>query len=112
MRIAVPITDGALAAHFGHCETFALFDVDPATASIVGRSDVVPPPHEPGVLPGWLGEQGASVIIAAGMGSRARQLFAQQDIAVVAGVGVADPTTLVEQYVAGRLRAGENFCDH
>ena len=30
MRIAIPIADGKLAMHFGHCERFALVDVDPS----------------------------------------------------------------------------------
>ncbi|NLF18973.1 MAG: ATPase, partial [Lentisphaerae bacterium] len=31
MRLAIPIADGRLSLHFGHCESFALIDVDPAT---------------------------------------------------------------------------------
>jgi hypothetical protein len=33
------------------------------------------PPHEPGVLPSWLHELGADVIIAGGMGQCASSLF-------------------------------------
>jgi len=29
MRIAIPVSEGQLAQHFGHCEMFALLDVDP-----------------------------------------------------------------------------------
>ena len=38
---------------------------------------LVPPPHEPGVLPGWLHHLGADVIIAGGMGQRAISLFGE-----------------------------------
>ena len=112
MRIAVPVTDGALADHFGHCTTFTLFDVDPATAAPTNRLDLTPPPHEPGVLPDWLAEHGVTLVIAAGMGSRAQNLFAQHGITVIAGVGNASPGVLVTQYLAGRLHAGDNLCDH
>ncbi len=46
---------------------------------------VVPPPHEPGLLPTWLQEQGADIIIAGGMGSRAQELFLGKGIHVVTG---------------------------
>ena len=50
MRIAIPLTGGRLAMHFGHCERFALVDVDGVRREIVGRQDVEAPPHEPGVV--------------------------------------------------------------
>lgn len=112
VRIAVPVTNGALAAHFGHCTAFALFDVDPGTAAILSRQDLAPPPHEPGVLPSWLKEQGATLVIAGGMGSRAQNLFARHNITVIVGADSCDPQDLVKQYLAGRLQAGDNFCDH
>lgn len=112
MKIAVPVTDGTVAAHFGHCTTFTLFDVDPATSAIAEGQDVTPPPHEPGVLPAWLSQLGVTLVIAAGIGSRAQSLFAQHNITVVPGVGSATPQDLVQQYLAGHLPAGNNRCDH
>ncbi|MFH1680262.1 MAG: NifB/NifX family molybdenum-iron cluster-binding protein [Candidatus Eisenbacteria bacterium] len=112
MRIAIPLADGGLAAHFGHCECFALIDVDLAEKKIVRREDVEAPPHQPGLLPSWLAERGADLIIAGGMGRRARDLFAGQEIEVVVGAPAAPPERLVSDYLAGTLRAGENICDH
>ncbi len=112
MKIAIPIANGMLCAHFGHCEQFALIDVDPATRSITGRKDVVPPPHEPGLLPRWLAERGAAVIIAGGMGQRAQMLFADHQIEVVVGAPTANPDDLVREYLAGSLQTGDNTCDH
>ena len=48
MRIAIPLAEGKLATHFGHCERFALVDVDPSTKMILNREDIVPPPHRAG----------------------------------------------------------------
>ena len=59
MRIAIPLADGKLAMHFGHCERFALVDVDPTEKKILKREDIAAPPHEPGLLPKWLAERGA-----------------------------------------------------
>ncbi len=112
IKIAIPLAEGKLCMHFGHCETFALVDVDLAQRKIVGRVDLTPPPHEPGVLPRWLAEQGAGQILAGGMGQRAQGLFAEQNIKVTVGLPAETPDTLIEKYLAGTLQAGANVCDH
>ncbi len=70
------------------------------------------PEHEPGLLPAWLAEKGAGFVIAGGMGSRAQQLFAEQGVSVIIGAPVAEPETVVQQYLTGSLVTGENVCDH
>ena len=112
MKIAIPLADGKLTAHFGHCGQFALVSVDPESKTITGTELLTPPPHEPGVLPAWLAEKGASVIIAGGMGQRAQMLFSENNIEVIVGAPVETPEQLVETYLAGTLKAGENICDH
>jgi predicted Fe-Mo cluster-binding NifX family protein len=112
MRFAVPMTDGKVSAHFGHCSHFALFDVDEATKAIVGREVIPSPGHQPGVLPAWLAEEGVSVVIASGMGSRARAIFNENHIEVVVGVLADDPEKTVLDYIKGGLATGDNICDH
>jgi predicted Fe-Mo cluster-binding NifX family protein len=112
MKIAIPLADGKLTMHFGHCASFALIDVNPEDKSILSRSDVIPPPHEPGLLPPWLAERGVNVIIAGGMGQRAQTLFTAQDIQVFVGAPVDTPEALVNQYLSGVLKTGINACDH
>lgn|SRR5690554_2867643 len=112
MRIAVPLAGGKLATHFGHCERFALIDVDPTAKKITGSKEVNAPPHEPGLLPRWLAEQGANMIIAGGIGSRAQGLFAEQGIQVVVGAPAMTPEDLVDGYLKDQLQAGENTCAH
>jgi predicted Fe-Mo cluster-binding NifX family protein len=112
MRIAVPVSQGALAAHMGHCEQFALFDVAAEGKTIEGREFLKPPPHQPGALPKWLRDQHADVVIARGMGRRAQNLFAQQGVEVVVGADSGDPEQLVLSYLNGTLVTGDNICDH
>ncbi len=112
MRIAIPLADGKLALHFGHCQSFALVEADPAAKTILRREDLPAPPHQPGLLPAWLAERGANVIIAGGMGQRAQGLFAQHGIQVVVGAPPDAPEALVVDYLAGTLKSGMNFCDH
>ena len=111
MKIAIPLAEGRLSSHFGHCEQFALVEVDEHN-NIVGKTLLSPPAHEPGVLPAWLHEQGAGVIIAGGMGRRAQQLFAQNGIAVIVGAPAATPEELVSGHLKGTLATGDNLCDH
>ena len=80
--------------------------------AIKNKETLVPPPHEPGVLPKWLHDQGANVIIAGGMGSRALDLFAQNNIKVIVGASALTPEELVQQYLDNSLQTGGNVCDH
>ncbi len=112
MKIAIPLAEGKLTAHFGHCASFAIIEVEDQTKKIIKREDIAAPPHEPGLLPPWLAERGANMIIAGGMGQRAQQLFTQQGIQVVVGAPVETPEKLIADYFAGTLKAGENLCDH
>jgi predicted Fe-Mo cluster-binding NifX family protein len=112
MRIAVPLAEGKLAMHFGHCAHFALVDLDTSTKKILKREDIAAPPHEPGLLPPWLAERGVNMIIAGGMGQRAHELFTGKGIDVIVGAPAETPEKLVSDYLAGTLMAGENVCDH
>lgn len=112
MKIAIPMADGKLCMHFGHCEQFALVDVDETSKTVAATNYLTPPPHEPGVLPRWLHEQGANVIIAGGMGQRAQGLFAQNAIQVVVGAPAQKVEDVVSAYLAGTLEVGQNVCDH
>ena len=62
MKIALPTANGQLAMHFGHCEKFLIVEIE--NKEIVKQEELVPPPHEPGVLPKWLGDLKVNVIIA------------------------------------------------
>jgi len=110
MKFAVPLAEGKLTAHFGHCQEFAIVEAD--DGGIKGKEILIPPPHEPGVLPRWLHDMGANVIIAGGMGQMAQKMFVENDIAVVVGAPVDTPEVLVESYLNGSLASGENLCDH
>jgi predicted Fe-Mo cluster-binding NifX family protein len=112
MTIAIPLAAGKLAMHFGHCESFALIDTDDSKKTITNRRYIEAPPHQPGLLPRFLTEQGADMIIAGGMGQRAKTLFAEQGIRVVTGAPADTPENIVNACLAGTLKTGENACDH
>ena len=112
MRIAIPVEDGKLCGHFGHCSEFTILETDAPGRQIVRSSTHRPPPHEPGVIPVWLAEQGAEVVIAGGMGQSAQMLLAQRGITVVLGAPGQTPEQLATAYLTGTLQAEVNTCDH
>ncbi len=112
MRIAIPVDGGQLSSHFGRCEEFVFVDVEEATKSILSESREPAPPHQPGLLPAWIADRGASVILTGGMGPRAIGLLEQRGIRVVLGVPRGDPVSLAKAYVEGTLEAGDSTCDH
>ncbi|MDD5642227.1 MAG: iron-sulfur cluster carrier protein MrpORP [Syntrophales bacterium] len=109
-KAAIPLAEGRLCNHFGHCQQFAVIRVKEGI--IDGKELHTPPPHEPGVLPRWLGDLGVNLIFAGGMGQRALGLFAEQGIKVITGSPNHEPETLVQGYLSGTLVSGPNVCDH
>jgi len=112
MRIAIPLAQGQLSLHFGHCDEFAIVDVNSEEKCISGVHRGAAPSHAPGVLPQWLGQQNVTTVIAGGMGSRAQMLFAQNGIDVVIGATAGGPEEIVTAYLNGTLERGANICDH
>ena len=110
--IAIPVAGGQLCMHFGHCEYFALLDVDTAGKEILSSRQLTPPAHQPGVLPRWLHDQGVKLVIAGGMGGRAQGIFEENGIKVIVGAPAELPENIVRSYLDGKLQAGENICDH
>ena len=110
-KIAIPVDEaGILDAHFGHCKYFILLDVE--NGAIVKEDKIVPPPHEPGLLPKWLAERGVTDIIAGGMGQRAIELFNQGGVNVFVGAPKLSATFLAEGFLNGKLDFTANYCDH
>ncbi|MDQ1351051.1 MAG: hypothetical protein QG657_1353 [Acidobacteriota bacterium] len=112
MKIAIATDNDQVAAHFGRCACYTLFEVEDAAAEkkVLSRTCIDTPAHEPGVLPGFLHEKGANVVIAGGMGPRAQQLFLGFNIRPYIGVtGKVDD--VIRDFLAGNLQMGESLCN-
>ena len=112
MRIAIPMSGDRLEQHFGHCEKFAIIDVDSATNEVRGTTSVPAPEHQPGLLPPWLKNQGVTLVIAGGMGARAISLLQEASIEVITGAPSEDAATLVRRFLDGALTSVECTCGH
>lgn len=110
MRFAIPVADGKLALHFGHSKEFIFIDVEDGVFK--KTQTLEPPPHEPGVLPKWMHDNNVNVIIAGGMGHKAREFFIGFGIEVVIGAPQIAAEELVSGYLNKTLVSGPNACDH
>ncbi len=112
MKVAIPVHEGQLSIHFGHCKQFVLIEVDTDNKQIINEQMVDAPPHEPGLLPRWLAERDVNTIIAGGMGQRAQELFSAKNINVIVGAPINTPENLVKSLMDETLTSGANACDH
>ena len=107
MKIAVAAMGNVVAQHFGHCENFILYETKGET--IQEKVSIPNPGHKPGFLPNFLGDKGAEVIIAGGMGGGAVDIFNERNIEVVVGAD-GDADTAVIRYLKGDLISTGDVC--
>jgi len=108
--IAIPLENGNLCTHFGHCEQFAIVEVE--NDKITNIKTETPPEHVPGLYPKWVAQFGTTDVIAGGMGQQAIMLFNQQNINAFVGAPIKSPKEIVEDFISGNLQLSSNYCNH
>lgn len=108
--IAIPLENGILCAHFGHCQQFAIVETD--GNEIVGIKEFYPPEHEPGLYPRWIAQFGVTDVIAGGMGQHAIMLFNEQNINAFVGAPIKTARELVTDFLSDKLSLSANYCNH
>jgi predicted Fe-Mo cluster-binding NifX family protein len=107
MRIAVASEGTNVTGHFGHCDSFLIFDAE--NGGIIRQENVPNPGHRPGFLPNFLADRGVNVIISGGMGGGAVEIFNERSVEVVVGAsGTAKDA--VERYLKGELKSTGSVC--
>lgn len=107
MKIAVATEKGKVTEHFGHCETFDIFETE---NNKIVKSETIPNPgHRPGFLPNFLNDLGVNVIISGGMGGGAVDIFNEHGIEVITGAR-GDATAIVNSYLMGELKSTGSIC--
>lgn len=109
-KFGVPVSEGILDAHFGHCKQYALIDI--VDGNDLKEEIVDAPPHEPGLLPRWLSEKGVTDVIAGGMGKKAIDIFNSHNVNVFVGAPQYKATDLVRGFLDKSLEFTANYCDH
>ena len=99
-KIAVPLQGERVSGHFGHPECFSFVSVDPVSQTVLDEKRMTPPPHEPGRLPIWLSQQGATVVLA---GSPVGAEPAEGTVACLAGWVLGQPTLKPSPELVGHV---------
>ncbi len=108
--IAIPMENGVLCAHFGHCKYFAVATV--VNTQITEMKELTPPEHESGVYPRWVASLGVTDVIAGGIGQKAITLLNNQNINVFVGAPFSSAKEIIENFLADKLTLNANFCNH
>jgi predicted Fe-Mo cluster-binding NifX family protein len=110
MKIAVPVRDGLIDDHFGHCKEFSIFRVE-------GQSLIVEPsiPSAEGCgcksdIALVLAHAGVTHLVAGNMGQGAVNVLAAQGIAVVRGAS-GEASVAAEAFVKGALKDSGKGCE-
>ncbi len=110
MRVGIPLDNGKISGHFGHAEKFVIFDIERQSGRITESARLDPPEHGVGAIPEWLKGEGVTVVIAGGIGQKAKELFCQSGIAVISGVS-GDPAEAVRTWLDGKLAGTDTVCN-
>lgn len=110
MKIAVTYENGNVFQHFGHTESFKLYEVN--DKEIVKMQVVSSNGEGHGALAGVLSSYGVDVLICGGIGGGARNALSNVGIEIFGGVkGSADMAVI--DYLNGKLNYDPNAkCDH
>lgn len=105
--VAIATDGGYVSSHFGRCQAYTMVDIEKGI--VVKRELVANPGHAPGAIPEFLHRRGAERIICGGIGARAKELFGQYGIVIMAGVE-GRVEGVIEGLAKDTLTGGESFC--
>ena len=109
MKIAVTFENGQVFQHFGHTETFKIYDIE--DGKVVASEVIGSNGSGHGALAGLLAQQDIKVLICGGLGDGAKNALTEAGIEVFSGAqGNADAA--VDAYLKGELVSAGVNCDH
>jgi len=109
MRIAIPSEDnraleGFVGEHFGRSPYYVLVDIEGGKIVNVKLVESGFAQHVPGEIPNFLKSLGVNLVIARGMGTRAKEFFKRLGIQVITGAH-GRIKEVVEAYLKGELKS-------
>lgn len=107
MKIAVACDSNQISGHFGHCSQYVIANC--AEDKIVSHQYVDAPEHQPGLLPKFLHDLGVNLVIVNGIGTKAVNLFNQNNIDVITGCS-GDCLANINSYLQGQLLSSNTMC--
>ena len=111
MKIAIPSygkdLNSRVFEHFGRAPYYIIVEIDPEKKEIISVSALENPlieEHMPEQIPALLAENKINVLIAMGVGRRARSFFEEYGISVITGAeGLIKD--IIDKYLKGELRS-------
>ncbi len=96
--------ESRMSHHFGRCPYYVFVEIDGNNEVLNVTTEENPyySGHQPGLVPRYISDRNANVMIAGGMGARAVEFFNQFGIEVVTGASgrIGD---VLDEYLSGRL---------
>ena len=109
MKIAVPFEDGQIFQHFGHTETFNLYEIEAGQIVSCGTVGTNGSGHE--ALAGFLSSLSVDVLLCGGIGGGAQAALSEAGIEICSGAE-GDADAAVQAYLKGELESAGVNCDH
>ena len=109
MKIAVPFSNGEVFQHFGHTETFKLYEIEAGQIVSSQVIDTNGSGHE--ALANFLADLSVNVLLCGGIGSGAQEALSQAGIEICSGAQ-GDADAAVSAYLKGELTSAGVNCDH
>ena len=109
MKIAVPFENGQVFQHFGHTETFKLYEIE---NNEIVSGEIVPTNgsgHE--ALADFLANLSVNVLVCGGIGDGAQKALAAAGIEICSGAQ-GDADAAVKAYLKGEIESAGVNCDH
>ena len=104
--------ESVISHHFGRCPYYVFVEVENGEVqSVTVKANPLYNEHIPGVVPQFVADEGANVIVAGGMGPRAIDWFKRLNVQPVTGVsGIVKD--VLEKYLKGEISGAEPCDEH
>ena len=109
MKIAVPFANGEVFQHFGHTETFKLYEIEAGQVVSSAVIDTNGSGHD--ALAGFLSDLSVNVLLCGGIGGGAQEALSLAGIEICSGAQ-GDADAAVSAYLKGELTSAGVNCDH
>ena len=109
MKIAVPFMNGEVFQHFGHTETFKLYEIKDGRVASIDIVDTNGSGHD--ALSALLANLSVNVLVCGGIGDGAQAALTAAGIEICSGA-TGDADKAVNAYLNGELVSAGVNCDH
>ncbi|MFA7075100.1 MAG: NifB/NifX family molybdenum-iron cluster-binding protein [Candidatus Izemoplasmatales bacterium] len=108
MRLAIAVKNNEIAEHFGHCDYFQVYNI--SNNIVESEEKIINPPHQKGLLPKFLKDNGIDSLITGNIGSLAVDKLEELGIEAVRGVK-GSLQQILKEYLKNTLVSTDDTCE-